>query len=408
MCPAPPTPRRRLSKLARHARNPWSLAFAAFAACIAITASASAQPAGGGSPTRRELELTVGEQTSIPAQGVARYSEGTPGIVQVRLPNDNSQFIIVAMRPGNTSLLLIMDDGSQIQYRITVVREGDRQAPVQSNENIRLDLYFIQISDTYQHRIGLNWFPAAITVNPGVTVTLPTQPGVDAIAANSTVAASPLPRLDMLQATGWARVLRQAALITANGNEATFESGGEVNFQIAGALSTAIHRIPFGTNLTVMPRYDHDTGRVELHVTTEITDLTNDSSGSGLPGRTISHLETAVNLELGQSLVLAGLTSDSEGSSRSGLPGFSQIPILGALFGTHAARHERIRNVLFLVPTVVDTVSAQARSHIGDALRIYEDFSGDTDESYLIDPISPDSRGTRGSQRNDQPSEDAP
>lgn len=390
--------------MARHVLNLWSFVTLTLAA-FSLSSTALAQT---GTPTRRELEMTVGEQQSIPAQGVARYSEGTPGIVQVRLPNDNSQFIIVAMRPGNTSLLLIMEDGSQIQYRITVVREGDRQAPVVSNENIRLDLYFIQISDTYQHRIGLNWFPAAITINPNLTVTLPTPAGQNAIASTATVAASPLPRIDMLQATGWARILRQAALITANGNEATFESGGEVNFQIAGALSTAIHRIPYGTNLTVMPRYDHDTGRVELHVTTEITDLTNDSTGSGLPGRTISHLETAVNLELGQSLVLAGLTSDSEGNTRSGLPGFSQIPILGALFGTHSQRQERIRNVLFLVPTVVDTVSAQARSHIGDALRTFEEFSGDTDESFLIDPISPDQGANRGARRNDQPSEDAP
>lgn len=390
--------------MARHVLNLWSFVTLTLAA-FALSSTALAQT---GTPTRRELEMTVGEQQSIPAQGVARYSEGTPGIVQVRLPNDNSQFIIVAMRPGNTSLLLIMEDGSQIQYRITVVREGDRQAPVVSNENIRLDLYFIQISDTYQHRIGLNWFPAAITINPSMTVTLPTPAGQNAIASTATVAASPLPRIDMLQATGWARILRQAALITANGNEATFESGGEVNFQIAGALSTAIHRIPYGTNLTVMPRYDHDTGRVELHVTTEITDLTNDSTGSGLPGRTISHLETAVNLELGQSLVLAGLTSDSEGNTRSGLPGFSQIPILGALFGTHSQRQERIRNVLFLVPTVVDTVSAQARSHIGDALRTFEEFSGDTDESFLIDPISPDQGANRGARRNDHPSEDAP
>ncbi|MBK8169937.1 MAG: pilus assembly protein N-terminal domain-containing protein [Sandaracinaceae bacterium] len=367
---------------------------------------AHAQARGAGQVTRRDLTLQIGEQSIIPAQGVASYSEGQQGIIDVRLPNDRSQFIIVAMHTGSTTLLLLMDDGSQIQYRISVVPPDTANANVASRDNVRLDLYFMQVSDTYQHRIGLNWFPAAMTINPGLQVQLPTPAGGNAVQSNATVAASPLPRIDMLQATGWARVLRQTALITANGNEATFNSGGEVNFQVSGALSSSIQRIPYGTELRVLPRYDRDTGRVELRVMADITDLTNDN-GSGLPGRTISHLETLVNLELGQSLVLAGLTSDSEASTRSGLPGFSQIPILGALFGTHSNRHERTRNVLFLVPTVVDNVSQQARNRIGEAMAVYEDFDGDTDEVFLVEPVRADQNAGRPAPTN-EPTQDIP
>lgn len=384
--------------MARVAHNSWFFSCALALGILAAASGVHAQARGDGQVTQRQLSIVEGGQATIPATGVASYSEGQQGIVDVRLPNDHSQFILVAQRRGTTTLLLLMNDGSQVQYRINVVAPGDADTgPVANRDNVRLDLYFMQVSDTYQHRIGLNWFPASITINPNLQVHLPAPPTGGIVQSNATVAASPLPRIDMLQATGWARILRQTALITANGNEATFQSGGEVNFQVSGALSSSIQRIPFGTELRVLPHYDRDTGRVELRVMADITDLTNDN-GSGLPGRSISHLETLVNLELGQSLVLAGLTSDTEGNTRSGLPGFSQIPILGALFGTHSAHHERVRNVLFLVPTVVDNVTQQARNRIGEAMRVYEDFDGDTDEAFLVDPVRADQRPATPSQ----------
>ena len=90
---------------------------AAMAACavLLVAAHASAQQ-----PQRRDITLQVGEQSSIPADGVRNYSEGVPNVVDVRLPRDNSQFIIVALHPGQTTLLLTMDDGSQVLYRIVV------------------------------------------------------------------------------------------------------------------------------------------------------------------------------------------------------------------------------------------------------------------------------------------------
>ena len=41
----------------------------------------------------------------------------------------------------------------------------------------------------------------------------------------------PLPRLDIAANNGWAKVLKQSSIITSNGQEAVFNSGGEVNFR---------------------------------------------------------------------------------------------------------------------------------------------------------------------------------
>ena len=50
-----------------------------------------------------DLTLEVGEQRSLSASGVQSYSEGLPGIVDVRLTQEGS-FVVLAQRAGRTSL----------------------------------------------------------------------------------------------------------------------------------------------------------------------------------------------------------------------------------------------------------------------------------------------------------------
>lgn len=351
-------------------------------------------------PEGRELEMVVGEQTAISAEGVRSYSEGVPGIVDVRVPSDGTRFVIVALQPGTTTLLLIMDDGSQVQYRIQVRSQEEEPTGIQPRDNIRLDFYFVQLEESYGHQIGVAW-PASIG---GASIlrlnaTLDLTNGADLTNANAVVTNQPLPRIDLLETSGWARVVRQAAVVTANNNEATFASGGEVNVPVVGGLGNELRQIAFGSSVNVLPRYDRGTGRLELRIGAEVSNLTDDR-GTGVPGRNISSIDTLVNLEMGEAVALGGLIAEDEAASQSGLPGLSQIPIIGILFGTHAQRRSYSQNVLFIVPTVVDVVSQQARQRIGEALSTYWDYSGGLDDTRLLEmpdtvpsAAHPDSRG---------------
>jgi hypothetical protein len=139
----------------------------------------------------------------------------------------------------------------------------------------------------------------------------------DLLTATAVVANQPLPRLDILQVVGWVRISRQAVLVTVNGNQATFSSRGEVNLAIQGALTAEIRRIEFGSLIRVLPLYDPRTGRIELTISADVSDLTDDR-GSGIPGRTVSKLDTLVNLELGQGVMLAGLNAHTEARTDTG------------------------------------------------------------------------------------------
>ncbi len=330
------------------------------------------------------ISLGVGQQTSIPAKGVRSYSEGAPGIVDVRLPKDGSQFIIVALRPGQTTLLLFMMDGSQIQYQIRVDRsETSVDQGVAVVDNIRLDFYFVQLSKAGNRQLGIGW-PGTIGANLRMSASYDLLGG-GFQNATAMIADQVLPRLDMAQTGGWAKVLRQAAVITSNGNEAQFASGGEVNIPVQGALTAEIRKINFGSDIRVLPRYDKRTGRIELQVQADVSDLTD--PGADVPGRITANLRTLVNLELGQSLVLAGLNSKNQRSAKTGIPGLSQIPILGLLFGSESDQEEQVENLVFIIPSVVDAVSLQSRDRIGEAMLIYDDFAGNLDDVDMLDQI---------------------
>ncbi len=354
-----------------------------------------------------ELALAVGEQQVISSEGVKSYSEGVKGVVDIRLTRDASSFVVVGLRPGSTTLLFLMLDGRQMHYRITVT--GDAQvapAPtekeedperVQARDNIRLDFYFVQLSKEYGHQIGIGM--------PGSIGGWELGGSVDLMSgrlqeATVEVTGQVLPRLDIAQSAGWAKLLRQATVIAVNGSQASFGGGGEVNVPIQGALTAEVRTIAFGSNVKVSPRYDRESGRIELRLHADVSDLSSDN-GTGVPGRVTSVLDTVVNLELGQSLVLAGLTARQRSHGTAGLPVLSRIPILGALFGSDGVRSQETENLIFIIPTVVDAVPARGRALVRKALRTYREYYGDLEEVTLVEPAAAGERkaGRRGRSR---------
>ncbi len=387
-----------------------SVRFERWVNAIGVLASASiglfaepshAQNRGAASPSSNQAEtlrLEVGTQQVISSENVRSYSEGVQGVVDVRLTGDAKQFVIVALKPGQTTLLTIMMDGSEKLYRISVFdpnaqKMGERKdvprEQVLARDNIRLDFYFVQFDKSYSHQLGIDW---ATRYGGGSLSILYDLQSNTFSNATAVVQDQALPALDLAQASGWAKLMRHATLITANGTKANFTGGGEVNIPVQGSLTTGIHRIEFGSTIGVMPRYDSESGRLELEIHADVSDLADDR-GSGTPGRVTSTLDTLVNLELGQSLMIAGLVAQSQSRNHSGLPVLSQIPILGALFGTHSELSQDTEDVVFIVPSVLDAVSLDSRARIREALDAYDEYTGDLAENHLRPPAEiPDAK----------------
>jgi pilus assembly protein CpaC len=391
---------------------------------------------------KQEINLAVGENHTLSAEGVKSYSEGAEGIVNVRLTPDGKQFVIVGKRAGSTSLLLLMNNSEQRMLEIEVVRfnmskavkevtqllddtpglrvrrvggrlfieggvssEADlkriqRIAQLYPDQveslvvvggpaadrkcNIRLDLYFIQVDRGKGYQVGVSW-PGAVRPTLSLRYNLQT---LSYDTATAQVVNQALPGLDMAASKGWAKVLKHSTLITSNSSEATFSSGGEANYKVVGGLSSEVKSILFGTKVTVLPRFDSRSRELEVKISADISDLTPATApGSDLPGRSTTQLNTLVGLKLGQGLVLSGIRTSSQRHSTGGLPLLSEIPILGVLFGSHQNQEDEVEGAIYMVPSVVEAVPVESKRLLDQLLETYEEFDGTMPDGTLPAPV---------------------
>src|SRR5690606_22333945 len=100
-----------------------------------------------------------------------------------------------------------------------------------------------------------------------------------------------LPRIDLAESNGWARLRRQAMLVTANGTPAQFASGGEVNIVTTTGFGAQLTRVEHGSVLRMTPRYDAQSGRIEIQLEADLSELTEPTTPGGPPGRRRTQLE---------------------------------------------------------------------------------------------------------------------
>ena len=364
-----------------------------------LAATAEAQTNGRTGRMSDSFHLEVGEQQTLPAGGVKSYSEGTPGIIDVRLTGDASRFVVVGRNQGSTTLLFIMVDGTEKLYNFQVGNPLEPAAEAQTNNlsvqpqaNIRLDMYFVQVDRKRSLDLGMTVPTSLGFFNVDYAYNLAS--GV--VSANSAVVGTQFfPTLEAAQSRGWAKLSRHVALITTNGQGASFNSGGEFNAPTAGGLGTnSILSVKFGSRLNVTPRYDKDTGRIELSVSAEVSDLA--ATGTEVPGRSVSTVQTVSNLALGESLAIAGLNASTSSRTRAGLPWLSQIPILGLLFGKQTDTFNDTENLVFIAPSVVDPLKpARAREFLSSALHEFDTFTG-TSKPHGVFPGAPNALQGQG------------
>ncbi|MBL8607631.1 MAG: hypothetical protein JNL38_09935, partial [Myxococcales bacterium] len=243
---------------------------------------------------------------------------------------------------------------------------------------VRLDFFYVQYEKSSSYAVGLGW-PASI----GGDTVVQTQFNFDFIARTATTAQAsivnqPLPRLDIAARRGWAKVLKQSTVITSNGAEAIYQSGGEQNFLQTVGLTQGLVKVPFGTNVTVLPRYDTYSKDVEIKLQAEVADLTPPAAGT-VPGRNLTKLDTLVTLKLGQALILSGIKTMARRQTISGLPLLSEIPVLGVIFGSHSKDEQEVEGAIFIVPSIIDSVPKSALDLIKNAMATYKEYSGDID-----------------------------
>ena len=227
----------------------------------------------------------------------------------------------------------------------------DRSASIQLGVNFFFDA-FNQLSN-----IGtgapLAATPGALNLATGVNILL--QRGNPDIAA----------AIQALQNKQVLQMLAEPNLLAISGQTASFLAGGEFPFPMvqpsAGTVAVSIMWREYGVRLSFLPTVT-PRGTIRLKVAPEVSslDYTNAVTVEGVtvPGLSSRRLQTEVELESGQTFVIAGLLDHQTTDSLSKIPGISNIPVLGKLFQSKQTTRSNSELIVIITPELVRPIPA--------------------------------------------------
>ena len=114
---------------------------------------------------------------------------------------------------------------------------------------------------------------------------------------------------------------------------------------------------PVGVNIEITPRTHHD-DEVSLTLKIELSSISGTGSGvtAGIPTFASRQITSTIRLKDGQTNMLAGLIRDDERTVMNGLPGLSDIPLVGRLFARNRKESTQTDIILTLTPHIVRTL----------------------------------------------------
>lgn len=139
--------------------------------------------------------------------------------------------------------------------------------------------------------------------------------------------------------------------------EATDSSAARETF------TSEIHTIPVGLIMSVIPQIT-DTDSVTMNVRPTISRITGFKvdpaprlAGAAfdnlIPEIQVREMESFLQVNSGQTVVLGGLMQNRNSQDKSGVPFFSDLPIIGGLFDFRDEEFTKTELVIFLKPTVI-------------------------------------------------------
>ena len=159
--------------------------------------------------------------------------------------------------------------------------------------------------------------------------------------------------LSALESDGYAEIVSQPKVLTADKQQAVIKSGTEIAYQKATSSgATSIEFKEAVLQLEVTPQITPDN-----HIIVDLM-VSQDSVGaftpSGEPAIDITQIETQVLVGDGQTLVLGGIFHTEEVKGSEKVPILGDIPFFGRLFRNDLRNTEKREILIFLTPKIID------------------------------------------------------
>lgn len=182
--------------------------------------------------------------------------------------------------------------------------------------------------------------------------------------------------INFLETQGDVAVLSSPRIATLNNQKALLKvgtdemfitniSGGTAATTTIAAVAPSLTLQPFfsGISLDVTPQID-DEGNIILHVhpavsnvaeKVKVVDLGVNGGTLNLPlaASSINETDSIVRVQDGNIVAIGGLMRQSQSTTRSGLPGTANVPVIDSLFGQRSNSYNKSEMVILMRPTII-------------------------------------------------------
>jgi general secretion pathway protein D len=267
-----------------------------------------------------------------------------------------------------TNAITIKDTPERITAAGKIIAAIDKARP-----EVVIDVELLEVNRTHLHEYGLQ-------------IASPGQPGISGAAdinkegmslrslsslTSADVLLTNLPSLyyRLLKNDSATRILANPQLRTTEGIPAQARFGERVPVPVttfspiaAGGVQTqpitSFNYEPIGVNIDITPRMHHDDA-VSLALKVELSSISGKGFGD-LPTFGSRQINTVIRLKDGETNMLAGLIRDEERTSLAGIPGLSDIPVIGRLFAYNRKETQETDIILTLTPRIVRVLNLTA------------------------------------------------
>ena len=342
------------------------------------------QQTGGAQPTPTLSAAQPGTQLaanpSFGGMSDGRLSSATRPGVPSRAPGSGGPPILAGVRIAadviNNALLIY---ANQENYRIIerTLQELDRP---QLQVAIDATIAEVTLNDTLSYGVQfyLQGHNMAVGNNPiaGATTTTPSTivPGFNFLFGSQV---TPQVILDALHTITTVKVMSTPSVVVLDNQPATLIVGDQIPITTQTAISVVTSGAPIVNNISyentgvilhVVPRINAN-GNVMLNIDQEISSVENNANATTLTPTVSQRLvKSSIAVASGQTVLLAGLMSETKSSTGNGIPILDQIPILGALTSQTSKTLQRDELIIFIRPQIIRNGA--------DARRIAEELRG--------------------------------
>jgi pilus assembly protein CpaC len=275
---------------------------------------------------------------------------------------------------GEVSDALKLDDVMTLATSYNDGKKVVNLLRITSPQQVMLEVKIAEVSKTLLDKLGSSIAARRFTSGGANTYTLISDflsgggAFVEALRIGKTALS-----IDGQKDDGLVRVLAEPNIMAISGQQASFLSGGKIFIPVAQTTNNGIPTImleekEFGIGVKFTPTVLNG-GRVHLKMVSEVSDLSQTGSPfttvtgitSVLPSLTVRRADTTVQLNDGQSFVIAGLIKNNVTETIKRFPGLGEVPVVGALARSSEFQNDQTELLFVITPRLVKPLNEVPR-----------------------------------------------